>query len=225
MKAKVLIVEDDRDIAEIIAFNLETAGYEVDTETDGLSGYEKIVEELPDIVLLDLNLPKLSGIEICKYIRENVNTKDLPVIMLTARSQETDKIIGLNIGADDYITKPCSMKELLARVNALLRRTKPTQFDIISFNGLEINDSLKTVKIDNEIVNMTPTEFKLIMSLIKVKGRVLSRVDLLDTVWGINSSTETRTVDVAIKRLRDKLGDHKDFIQTVKGTGYRVDIK
>lgn len=224
MKPVVFIAEDDTDISELIQFNLESAGYKTIHERNGSAAYDKIIENPPDLLLLDLGLPELSGIEICKYLREQSNTRDLPIIMLTARSQETDKVRGLNIGADDYITKPCSMKEVVARVNALLRRAKPTSSDIFELEELEINFTLKRVQCKGEDVNLTPKEFKILSALIQAKGRILSRTNLLEMVWGIDYSGEERKVDVNIKRLRDKLKSCKSLIQTQKGIGYRINI-
>jgi DNA-binding response OmpR family regulator len=169
-------------------------------------------------------LPGLSGIEICKYLRENARTKDLPIIMLTARTQEIDKIIGFEIGADDYVTKPFSVRELIARVNALLRRSMPATADMFEYGELNVFLNMHRVTCQGDEVNLTPTEYKLLEALINVKGRVLSRDDLLDIVWGMDYYGETRTVDVHIKRLRDKLGKCAGMIETVKGTGYRLKI-
>ncbi len=221
MKGNIFIVEDDRDIAELLQFNLENEGYRVQLETHGERAFEKIVAEPPDLLILDLNLPGLTGIEICKYLRENARTRDLPVIMLTARTQEIDKIIGFEIGADDYITKPFSVREVLARVKALLRRAKPAGNDVFQQQGLQVNFSQHRVVIDREEVELTPTEYRLLVTLIRGKGRVLTREDLLELVWGMDYYGEIRTVDVHIKRLRDKLGSTAGLIETVKGVGYR----
>lgn len=223
MKPTVFIVEDNIDIAELIEFNLDIAGFNTVVESHGTRAYERIIKDPPDLVLLDLSLPGLSGIEICKYLREQANTRDLPVIMLTARDQEADKVRGLNIGADDYITKPCSMNEMLARINAVLRRTKPTLIDSIQLGDLEINLASNLVYCKNSEIQLTPTEFKIITALVKAKGRILSRTDLLEIVWGVDYTGEERKVDVNIKRLRDKLKDCKDIIQTIKGVGYRIE--
>ncbi|MBU1099204.1 MAG: response regulator transcription factor [Bacteroidetes bacterium] len=222
MTTKIYIVEDDPDIAELIQFNLEKEGFETLIENNGKKAYELIIENPPDLLLLDIGLPGLSGIEICKYLREQAITRDLPIIMLTARTQETDKVVGLNIGADDYITKPCSVNEVVARVNALLRRSKPSKTDVFRSGKLEINFNLRTVECDNNEIEVTPTEFNILSALINAKGRVLSRQDLMDIVWGADYYGDTRTVDVNIKRLRDKLSDCSKAIHTVKGVGYRI---
>lgn len=222
MSTKIYIVEDDPDIAELIQFNLDKEGFDTRIENNGLKAYDLIIESPPDLLILDIGLPGLSGIEICKYLREKAVTRDLPIIMLTARTQETDKVIGLNIGADDYITKPCSMNELVARVNALLRRSKPSKVETVRIGNLTVNFNLRTVECDDTEVDVTPTEFNILSALINAKGRVLSRQDLLDIVWGEDYYGDARTVDVNIKRLRDKLSDHSNVIHTVKGVGYRI---
>lgn len=222
MNTLIYIVEDDPDIAELLEFNLHSSGYETVIEPNGRKAYELIISNPPDLLVLDLSLPGLSGIEICKYARENARTKDLPIIMLTAKAQETDKVIGLNIGADDYITKPFSMKELVARIKALLRRSNPAASDVFTLDGLGVNFSSMQVQIDEKEITVTPIEFKLLAAFINSKGRVLSREDLLDIVWGSDYPGELRTVDVNIKRLRDRLGRYSEIISTVKGAGYRL---
>ena len=222
MKQTVFIVEDDPDISEILLFNLDKEGFRVKMEKNGDKAYDAILEKPPDLVILDLNLPGLSGIEICKYLRENARTKNLPIIMLTARTQEIDKIIGFEIGADDYITKPFSVRELIARVYALLRRTKPALSDVFEQGKLKVYLSMHRVLCQDKELVLTPTEYKLLDALIQAKGRVLSRSDLMEIVWGMDYYGETRTVDVHIKRLRDKLGKCASQVETVKGIGYRL---
>lgn len=225
MKLRILVVEDDPDVAELLEFNLSANDYLVDVESNGDKAFEKVTSQPPDLLLLDLTIPGLSGMEICKYLRENKATVDLPIIMLTARSQETDKIIGLDLGADDYITKPFSLKELLARINALIRRSKPTRSDIFEYNNLKLNFNSHKVYCNNSEIILTPTEFKLLSTFINSKGRTLSRYNLLEIVWGVDYVGEPRTVDVHIKRLRDKLGECNNIILTVKGAGYRCNIE
>lgn len=224
MRQTIFVVEDDSDISELISFNLEKQGYKVKTEKNGQKAFDLILNHPPDLLILDLNLPGLSGIEICKYLRENARTKELPIIMLTARTQEIDKIIGFEIGADDYVTKPFSVRELLARIHALLRRSMPTMADVFEFADLKIYLNMHRVTCQNKEIVLTPTEYKLLEALVNVKGRVLSRDDLLDMVWGMDYYGESRTVDVHIKRLRDKLGSCATLIETVKGTGYRLKL-
>jgi len=222
MKQTVFVVEDDTDISEILLFNLDKEGFRVKMEKNGDKAYDAIMEKPPDLLILDLNLPGLSGIEICKYLRENARTKNLPIIMLTARTQEIDKIIGFEIGADDYITKPFSVRELIARVYALLRRTKPALSDVFEQGKLKVYLSMHRVLCQEKELVLTPTEYKLLDALIQAKGRVLSRSDLMEILWGMDYYGETRTVDVHIKRLRDKLGKCASQVVTVKGIGYRL---
>ncbi len=222
MKQSIFVAEDDPDILELLQFNLDKEGFKVRLEMNGDKAYDRIISKPPDLLILDLNLPGLSGIEICKYLRENARTKDLPIIMLTARTQEIDKIIGFEVGADDYITKPFSIRELIARVHALLRRTKPALSDVFEKGKLKIYLGMHRVTCREKEITLTPTEYKLLEALINVKGRVLSRTDLMEIVWGMDYYGETRTIDVHIKRLRDKLGKCASYIETVKGIGYRL---
>ena len=222
MKYTIFVAEDDPDIAELLQFNLDKEGFKVRQETHGEKAFDALIKNPPDLLSLDLNLPGLSGIEICKYLRENARTKNLPIIMLTARTQEIDKIIGFEIGADDYITKPFSVRELIARVNALLRRSMPATAESFEKGKLKVYFNMHRVICGSQEILLTPTEYNLLEALITARGRVLSRSDLLEIVWGIDYYGETRTVDVHIKRLRDKLGKCAEFIETVKGVGYRL---
>ncbi len=222
MKPNIFVVEDDPDILELLQFNLDKEGFRVKTETNGERAFDSIIKHPPDLLVLDLNLPGLSGIEICKYLRENSRTRELPVIMLTARSQEIDKIIGFEIGADDYVTKPFGIREFIARIHALLRRSRPTLSNVVKIGELTIYLNMHRISCREKEVSLTPTEYKLLEAFVRVKGRVLSRNDLLEMVWGMDYYGETRTVDVHVKRLRDKLGSCARFIETVKGTGYRL---
>lgn len=222
MRQTIYIIEDDPDIAELLQFNLDNEGYRTKIEGNGDKAFDLITAKPPDLLILDLNLPGLTGIEICKYLRENPRTKDLPILMLTARTQEIDKIIGFEIGADDYVTKPFSVREVLARVQALLRRSMPAAADVFRVGNLRIYFNTHRVLCGKQEIPLTPTEYKLLTSLANAKGRVLSRVDLMEMVWGLDYYGESRTVDVHIKRLRDKLGGCASLVLTVKGTGYRI---
>ena len=222
MKYTIFVAEDDPDIAELLQFNLDKEGFKVRQEANGEKAYDAVIKNPPNLLILDLNLPGLSGIEICKYLRENARTKNLPIIMLTARTQEIDKIIGFEIGADDYITKPFSVRELIARVNALLRRSLPATSESFEKGHMRVYFNMHRVICGATEILLTPTEYNLLEALITARGRVLSRSDLLEIVWGIDYYGETRTVDVHIKRLRDKLGKCADYIETVKGVGYRL---
>ncbi len=222
MSTKIYVVEDNQDISELVEFNLSTKGFEVEVISDGYIAYEKIMDFPPDLLILDLSLPGMSGIEICKYIRNSNQIKDLPIIMLTARSQETDKVIGLQAGADDYITKPFGVKELLARIEALLRRTKKSHNQIFKINDLEINFDSHSVVCHGEEIHISAKEMKFMKALVEANGRVLSRFDLIENIWDRDSVPDEHTVNVTVKRLRDKLGECKSIIKTVQGVGYRL---
>jgi len=225
----VLIIEDEEHIVELIKFNLENNGYKVSYAYDGEKGLEIIQNDHPDIVLLDLMIPKIDGIDLCNRVKNNKVLKEIPIIMLTAKSGETDKIIGLEIGADDYITKPFSVRELLARIKVVLRRYNSTKSSssegIITIEDLVIDIEKHEVSRDGEIFELTLKEFELLRILAFNRGRVLSRSYLLDEIWGYDYFGETRTVDVHIRHLRSKIeenSDGKKYIETVRGVGYKI---
>ena len=219
----VVIVEDDEDIAESIRYNLEREGFRSRIAATGEAALNLILERPPNIVLLDLNLPYMSGFELCRRLRAEATTARMPILMLTARADEADKVLGLNIGADDYITKPFSMRELVARVNAALRRVEGSEMDRPVFdNGtLRIDPATFSVRYRGQDVRMTRKEFALLSELARNQGRVLPREVLLDRVWGATYYGDSRTLDVHIRRLRQKLGD-STAIETVTGIGYRL---
>ena len=229
MKPKVLIIDDEIHIVELIKFNLETSGYEVDFAYDGLDGYLKIKENIPHLVLLDWMIPNTSGIDILKKIRSDKTLCNIPIIMLTAKNMENDKIEGLELGADDYITKPFSIKELLARISSVLRRyniSRDNTEDILTIGNLKVNLVKHEVSKGSEIIDLTLKEFELLRLLIENKGKVLSRNYLLDKIWGYDYYGETRTVDVHIRYLRKKIEDEdssEKYIQTIRGVGYKID--
>lgn len=226
---KILIIDDEQHIVELLRFNLESNGYEVLDASDGREGLEKAVETLPDLILLDLMLPSIDGIEVCRQLRKDQSTEDIPIIMLTAKSEETDKIIGLEIGADDYMTKPFSVRELLARVKAVLRRKSDTKDkladEIIKIGEIAIDESKHEVTKRSEKLDLTLKEFKLLKLLARNRGRVLSRNYLLDEIWGADYFGEIRTVDVHIRHLRKKIEDddrNPEYIETIRGVGYKI---
>lgn len=227
-KAKILIIEDEKDIVELLQYNLEKENFKVLTAGNGQRGLDSARKNLPDLILLDLMLPEIDGLEVCRILKKDNKTSHIPIIMLTAKSTETDKIVGLELGADDYITKPFSIKELIARVKALLRRVhseaKPAEMIKIGDVIIDFGKYLVTQK--GKTVDLTTKEFELLRALIEAHGRVISRDNLLENVWGYDHSLEitTRTVDVHILYLRKKLKNLSDRIITVKNIGYRLEL-
>ena len=219
----VVIVEDDEDIADSIRYNLEREGFRIRVAGTGEDAINLILDRPPSLVLLDLNLPHMSGFEMCRRLRAEATTARLPILILTARTGESDKVLGLNLGADDYITKPFSMRELVARVNAVLRRTDGRQADQPVFNNgaLTIDPSTFLVHCHGLEIRLTRKEFALLLELARNQGRVMTREVLLDRVWGLAYYGDSRTLDVHIRRLRQKLGD-PSLIETVTGIGYRL---
>ena len=225
-KAKIFIVEDEPSIVQLVKYNLEKENFKVLVSNNGEEGLQEIKKTEPDLILLDWMLPDLSGIDICKALRKDTKFKNVPIIMLTARSQEEDKVLGLNVGADDYLPKPFSNLELIARVNALLRRSKPSiAEDIVSFQDLKIDRLQRKVFRGNVEINLGPTEYKLINFFVKNPSRVYSREQLLENIWTSSINVELRTVDVHIRRLRKaiNLSGTKDLIRTVRSAGYALD--
>ncbi len=221
---RVLIIEDDESIRQMVVFNLQRAGFDVITASTCQEGRIALADQRPDIVLLDWMLPDSNGPEFARSIRRDDLTKDIPIIMLTARTMEDDKVAGLDSGVDDYVTKPFSPRELIARIKALLRRTAPAgDGEEIRLNGLRLNLETYRVYANDESVHMGPTEFRLLKFFMTHQERVYSRSQLLDYVWGSGVYVEERTVDVHILRLRSALKDsgYDRFIQTVRGAGYR----
>ena len=228
MKANILIVEDESPILELLALNISQAGYNPLRAISAEHAEKLISEALPDIILLDWMLPGMSGIDFAKKLRSNALTKTIPIIMLTARSDELDKVKGLEVVADDYITKPFSPRELNARIKAVLRRKAPELTeDLLKINGLELDPVSHRVTGNNKPLEMGPTEFRLLHFFMSNPERVYSRSQLLDKVWGSQIFIEDRTVDVHIRRLRNILAQsqHENLIQTVRGSGYRLSTK
>lgn len=221
---RILVVEDETDILDLVEFNLVQAGFKVSTATDGLAGLNRARQEHPDLIVLDLMLPEMDGKEVCRRIRAGEDTADIPVLMLTAKAEEVDRIIGFEIGADDYMTKPFSPRELVLRVQAVLRRSSggaKEEGSVIRVQGLVIDPQRHKVELDGRELDLTPTEFGLLEHLAASPGRVQTRDALLDGVWGFSFDGYGRTVDTHIRRLRQKFGPAKDLIETVRGLGYR----
>lgn len=221
----ILIIEDERDLADLIAYNLEREGFRVVIADDGTSGLERARTTLPDLVILDLMLPGIMGTEICKTLKKTEKTAMIPIIMLTAKGEEIDRVVGFEVGADDYVVKPFSNRELLLRIRAVLRRgeTGKTQEKVITIGCLTIDTGRHMVTAAGEEIILTTTEYKLLLNLAERIGRVQNRDLLLKNVWGYNYIGDTRTVDTHVTRLRTKLGAAGDLIKTVRGFGYKLE--
>ena len=226
MKPHILIVEDEEALTLLLRYNLEAEGYEVETVARGDDADVRLKERMPDMVILDWMLPGISGIELCRRLRTRPETRQLPIIMLTARGEESERVRGLATGADDYIVKPFSVPELSARVRALLRRAIPERVaDVLSFGDIEVDREKKRVSRNGRVVDLGPTEYRLLEFLMERPGRVFSREQLLDGVWGSDIYIDERTVDVHVGRLRKAInrGYASDPIRTVRGSGYALD--
>ena len=223
MSESVLVVDDEPDIVEIVQYNLEKAGYTVFTAEDGTTALKFARETALSLIVLDLMLPGLEGTDVCRILKQDERTRNIPILMLTAKGEETDRVVGLELGADDYVVKPFSPKELALRINAILRRTQghTAVSGMIHIGPLSLDIEGHTVLVNEIPVSLTATEFKLITTLYGRRGRVQSRNELLDVVWGYDYMGYGRTVDAHVKRLREKLGDASTLIETVRGVGYR----
>jgi two-component system phosphate regulon response regulator PhoB len=224
----VLVVEDERDLLETLIFNLEREGYETRRAQTGEEALERAFEEPhPDLVVLDLMLPDISGTEVCKELRADERTAQIPVLMATARGEEIDRVVGFEVGADDYVVKPFSVRELLLRVRAILRRAgsgddeSAEDRDVIEFGPLTLDTAAHRLTLEEEEIQLTALEFKLLETFMRRRGRVQTRDVLLEDVWDMNANVVTRTVDTHVKRLREKLGPAGEFIETIRGVGYR----
>ncbi|MFA5114759.1 MAG: response regulator transcription factor [Candidatus Omnitrophota bacterium] len=224
-KEKILIVEDDRHISKLLQYNLEKNGYKCFISDNGEDALGILAKQKTDLVVLDIMLPKMDGFETCRLIKQSDKLKNTPIIMLTAKGEEVDRVVGLELGADDYMVKPFSARELILRIKAILRRGKPEEAakDTIKRGGLVIDVPKHKVTVGNNEIELTPIEFKLLVILIERAGRVQSRERLLSDVWDINADIYTRTVDTHIKRLREKLGRLGRAIETIRGLGYRFE--
>jgi two-component system phosphate regulon response regulator PhoB len=226
MRPVVLVVEDETALQQVLAYNLERAGFAVEQAFDADEAMTLIAERTPDLVVLDWMLPYMSGLELCRQLRRKAATANLPVIMLTARTEEPDRLRGLDTGADDYVTKPFSIDELVARMRAVLRRVRPVfAEEVLSFADLIMDLAGHRVTRGGREVHLSPTEFRLLRQLLESPGRVFSRGQLLDLVWGRDQDVELRTVDATIRRLRRALnaGDEPDLLRTVRAAGYALD--
>jgi len=218
----ILIVEDDPDILQLLAYNVRSAGYEVLTAMDGNSAMALVRQYLPRLVILDLMIPGINGLEVCKEMKRGAATRKIPVVMLTAKGEELDRVVGLEIGADDYVVKPFSPRELILRIAAVLRRSLPDDIEKPWKNeGLHVDFQAYRVEVDGSEAALTATEFKLLSDLLRNAGRVRTRDQLLNSVWEYQFEGYARTVDTHIRRLRQKLGPYADWIETIRGVGYR----
>jgi len=221
-RARILIIEDDRAIVEMLEYNLQEAGYETISSLNGRDGVRLAGKERPDLIILDIMLPIIDGFEVCRMLKNNQAIAHIPVIILSAKSQETDKIVGLELGADDYVTKPFSPRELIARIRAILRRGQGQQSGgKIRKGDISIDTAKHRVMVGSEEISLTLTEFKLLELMARRPGVVFSRAQILDAVSGDDTMVYDRTVDAHIKSLRHKLGSAKDYIETIRGAGYR----
>lgn len=221
---KILIVEDEADILNLLEYHLRSAGYDIFSTTSGMEALQMVRRHQPDLVLLDLMLPGLDGFEVCRELKRDRATSEVAVIMLTAKGEEVDKVVGLELGADDYVTKPFSPRELVLRVKAVLRRGRHDPAPNEGFwerEGLRVEEDGHRVYVDGKDTDLTATEFKLLAELIHNEGKVLNRDQLLNNVWGYQFSGYSRTVDTHVRRLRQKLGPYAEWVETIRGVGYR----
>lgn len=222
-KPKILIIEDERSLIEILSYNLANEGFEVLTASDGSDGLRRAQNALPDLVVLDLMLPGLDGLQICRQLRSDSKTQGIRILMLTAKAEEVDEIVGFNMGADDYVAKPFKIKPLISRIKALLRRPTAEQSsaEVLSIAGIEVDRTHHTAKLDGHEMQLTPTEFKMLWTMMRRPGRPYSRNELLDNARGEDANALERTIDVHVRSLRQKLGLKGELIETVRGIGYR----
>ena len=217
----ILIIEDESDVADLLTLNLRKAGFRTSTAADGVSGLQKARDDRPDFIILDLMLPKMAGLEVCKILKSDTATSHIPILMLTAKAEEIDRIVGLEFGADDYVIKPFSPREIVLRIRAILRRGEKPE-ERLHAGPISIDPARHEVRVNGKQVRLTSLEFKLLRTLMQRRGRVQDRDKLLNEVWGYESVIDTRTVDTHVRRLREKLGKAGDAIETVRGFGYRL---
>jgi DNA-binding response OmpR family regulator len=224
MQHKIMIVDDEADVIDMLVINLRAAGFQVVAVEDGATALAKARNEAPSLIILDLMLPRMPGLEICKVLKSDPATRHIPVIMLTAKAEEVDKIVGLELGADDYVTKPFSPRELILRINRSLRRGKEKvpAVEKMVIGELVLDHTRHEVLVKGKPVELTATEFRLLALLMERRGRVQGRDSLLNDVWGYESVIDTRTVDTHVRRLREKLGSLATYIETIRGVGYRI---
>ena len=218
---KILIIEDESDVADLLEMGLRKVGFKTTAVADGAAGLQKARDNRPDFIVLDLMLPKMSGLEVCRILKADAATSQIPILMLTAKAEEVDRIVGLEFGADDYVTKPFSPREVMLRIRAILRRGEKPE-ERFQAGPISIDPARHEVRVAGKQVYLTSLEFKLLRTLMQRRGRVQDRDKLLNDVWGYESMIDTRTVDTHVRRLREKLGKAGDVIETVRGFGYRL---
>lgn len=221
MPDTILIVEDEPDVLDLVVYHLKKAGYHTAAARDGAAGLAKARDLLPALVVLDLMLPQLEGTEVCKRLKADPKTAHIPIVMLTAKAEEVDRILGLELGADDYVTKPFSPRELVLRIKSILGRIKGRTSEVLKHGDLVVDLAKHEVSLKDKPLDLTATEFKLLATLLERRGRVQTRDRLLTDVWGYEGDVDTRTVDTHVRRLREKLGKAGDCIETIRGVGYR----
>ena len=223
-KKRIVIVEDEKDMADLVARRLTREGYAVETASDGSAGLDKVRSRLPDLALVDIMLPRMSGLDLLSELRKEPRTSNIPVVIMTARGEESDVVVGLTLGADDYVVKPFSLSVLVARVAAVLRRAAAETPDkgVLKIGPISIDTDRHIVKVEGWIVALTLTEFRLLVALASARGRVLTRNQLIDRAMGVNTVVTDRTIDVHLTSLRKKLGEARDYLHTVRGIGYRL---
>jgi len=219
---RVLIVDDDPDILRLVSYNAAQAGFEVTTAATGRKALEIIQKHPPDLIILDVMLPDVDGLEVCRMLRQQNQSRRIPIIMLTARGEEIDRVVGFELGADDYVAKPFSPRELVLRMKSMLRRSGGERAEVLRAGRVEIYPERRQCFVSGAAVNLTAMEFDLMHELMKAKGNVLTRDVLMDRVWGYHGEATSRTLDTHVRRLRDKLGESGSFVETVRGVGYRI---
>jgi len=219
---RVLIVDDDPDIVRLVSYNLSHAGFEVQTASTGRAALELVQKQPPDLIVLDVMLPDVDGLEVCRNLRQNASFRRIPILMLTARGEEIDRVVGFELGADDYVSKPFSPRELVLRVKSILRRSGTDRTDVMHVGHIEIFPDRRQCFVKSAPVLLTAKEFDLLHELMKARGNVLTRELLMDRVWGYHGDAASRTLDTHVRRLREKLGNDGAHVETVRGVGYRI---
>jgi len=219
---RVLIVDDDPDIVRLVSYNLSHAGYEVQTASTGRQALESVQKQPPDLIVLDLMLPDVDGMEVCRTLRQQIPSRRIPILMLTARGEEIDRVVGFELGADDYVSKPFSPRELVLRIKSILRRVGKDRTDVMRAGRIQVLPERRQCFVGDSLVTLTAKEFDLLHELMKARGDVLTRDVLMDRVWGYHGDATSRTLDTHVRRLREKLGKDGDCVETVRGVGYRI---